>query len=437
MPSTPTKTKIVKLKNAWSRTPGTSSFAEHDDLVLYSTQSGWSTPGWRKRIKAGLNASSPYTCDKFAVEVADPMSFVLVSKYRQSVNPDRYTPLVEYRYKGFPNSLGNFLHNAEPSPEQASQALSKFLSNIRQTRSEMNGLTVLGELRETLHMLRHPAEALRKATERYIQAVKSKGKKVNQRTKRRRRESEEDFRVRRANALKDAVSGSWLEYKFGALPLLSDIQDIGRVAERLLDEERRTTVKGRSKELRVKLNANPIHQSDVEGVVFTGSRSWSTTVSVQYQGGLRLKQSGASGISRLAELSGFTLENFVPAAWELAPWSFLADYFVNIGEVLEASSTDTSGLFWATRTTRQVTTCEDTMFASLGKEALPGLVGYCPLAVEGKCYATRRVKRVTIQRLDVLGNLGSVALSFTFPGERSGKWFNMAALLAQQAKLKR
>jgi len=40
-------------------------------------------------------------------------------------------------------------------------------------------------------------------------------------------------------------------------------------------------------------------------------------------------------------LFGFQPSEFLPTAWELLPWSFLADYFSNIGDCLTAWSTVT------------------------------------------------------------------------------------------------
>jgi hypothetical protein len=47
-------------------------------------------------------------------------------------------------------------------------------------------------------------------------------------------------------------------------------------------------------------------------------------------------------IGRAVELSGFQFRDFVPTVWELIPYSFVSDYFVNIGDILEAACTDTS-----------------------------------------------------------------------------------------------
>jgi hypothetical protein len=50
------------------------------------------------------------------------------------------------------------------------------------------------------------------------------------------------------------------------------------------------------------------------------------------------------------DLFGFTPKDFIPAAWELLPWSFLADYFTNIGDILSSVTVSTTGLAYVNRT---------------------------------------------------------------------------------------
>jgi hypothetical protein len=53
-------------------------------------------------------------------------------------------------------------------------------------------------------------------------------------------------------------------------------------------------------------------------------------------------------------LFGFTPSEFVPTAWELLPYSFLVDYFTNIGDILSSSVTSTARLAWSNRTIRSL-----------------------------------------------------------------------------------
>jgi hypothetical protein len=58
-------------------------------------------------------------------------------------------------------------------------------------------------------------------------------------------------------------------------------------------------------------------------------------------------------LERIISMSGFDLRSFVPTVWELVPYSFIVDYFSNVGDCLMALGVDTSGVtgLWRTEIT--------------------------------------------------------------------------------------
>jgi hypothetical protein len=69
---------------------------------------------------------------------------------------------------------------------------------------------------------------------------------------------------------------------------------------------------------------------------------------IRYKGAVIAQVKGPSWQND--DLFGFNPQNFIPAAWELLPWSFLADYFTNIGDILTASIVSTKHLAYTNRT---------------------------------------------------------------------------------------
>jgi hypothetical protein len=140
-----------------------------------------------------------------------------------------------------------------------------------------------------------------------------------------------------------------LEYSFGWKPLIADTLGIAKaIADWETDRASdmfhgfagdRELIRGRNlQDLTVQLD---------------GLESWVQTIVYghKYYGKLRaqaqLPAKGTAG--RLVEVLGFNMQEFVPTIWELIPFSFVVDYFVNVGEMLSAASTDLSWVEWVSR----------------------------------------------------------------------------------------
>jgi hypothetical protein len=204
-----------------------------------------------------------------------------------------------------------------PSIDTDTEARIKFCQNYRnKTRSFSTG-TFLGELRETIHMIRRPAEALRKAITTYSLAAK---KAVR--------------RVRNAKKAAKAITGTWLEHSFGWRPLFGDVDD-GMKALAGLPQVSGEVVTGFSSTT----YTGPVetYQEDTASITIKARFVPRTFGYTRYVGfvGYELSNSGARSWN---QNWGITLSDFAPTAWELFPYSFLVDYFSNIGNVIDAAS---------------------------------------------------------------------------------------------------
>lgn len=405
--------------------------------VFQGSKTGQRVSKFREKVKAGSQAGSPYSIDAMKVVTSDPASLSYTEAFLHAtlgwISPRTGT------INGYWQSISQhgFDHNVINLTEAEAQALNRTYNKIRQESYGANGLLFLGELRETIKMIRRPAAALRDGVDKYLSTLTTTRRIVRGKLRPRKSETADAFRLRRAQAVKDAMSGSWLELQFGIQPLISDVQEISKeVVNQLTEPSRKKRIRGKSSEVPSEsliINSKNSQAFGFETPRFSCVYKKSTVHTVQYVVGLKSDVSGPlSAWDRLARF-GFQAQNFVPTLYELLPWSFLIDYFVNLGDVIEAACTDTSQVSWIVKTVRARTTftCDEDLSGSFGY----GLNGWNPYLITGKKTSKRVFVRTTLSRT-LPSSLGLPPLVFSIPGVDSTKWYNMAALLAQSSKFR-
>lgn len=223
-----------------------------------------------------------------------------------------------------------------------SLALTAFIAAARKKQTAFSGGTFLAELRDTLRALRDPAKTLRQGISNYYYG-----------TLRRLRRMKGQSAVHRTRLIRD----SWLEYSFGWAPLVSDIEGACKAIRRM------STSYSNPVYLQIKsprLQPEQHVYEDVPGIENhpADSRlSWEFRVlrwywaTVQYNGFVGLEVDAAG--YRIAEQNfGWAPQDFLPSLWEAVPYSFLVDYFTNIGDVISALSFSTAALRDVWKTTR-------------------------------------------------------------------------------------
>ncbi len=275
-------------------------------------------------------------------------------------------------------------------------ALIALLNKYQSEVSMFKGGIFLGELRETLRMIKRPAQALRRRVGHYW--------RIQQ-------------RIRRAptKPSQDTLANTYLEYMFGAAPLMGDISDAGHALARLYENNyvsRLRTSESYSdySAVRTVASQNPLSNG-------YNDSDWS--ISVKRSGGVRFCgdfQVQLAG-NRLRQF-GISASEFVPTVWELLPWSFLVDYFSNIGNVLAASTSEYPSSIWHSATYF----LEEQYTATLVRKDPNTL--WSASKVQGQ-------KVVYMRRLNPRLELGLADLRLTIPGFDSDpwKWLNIAALM--------
>lgn len=125
----------------------------------------------------------------------------------------------------------------------------------------------------------------------------------------------------------------FLEWKFAILPLIHDVQDIQQLMKDKLKDLQldRITVRGRHT---YKFNSSSTPPAQW-GEIYTGPISYKQT---QVSQTVRTKLYGKLDDLDLLYEKAVGLDDIYPALWELVPFSWLVDYVVDIGTVLETYS---------------------------------------------------------------------------------------------------
>jgi hypothetical protein len=394
------------------------------DEVLYEEK----MPNWRQRIALGLNATTPFSAEKRELLITDGYEYT-----RRWCNHSAAKSWSSEERTGDFIGTGLALPSAPSTDEDSNvnaRALMNFVKAARQAQGSFRGSVFSVELAEALRMIRNPAKALRDGIDRWSSLARRRLKQATGRDPLGTRVR--DLSKRQRAAANRALSESWLETQFGWLPLVSDIED-GYHALRKWDKRQdRKSITG---------FADDKSQTD-SGVVTRSSRNinftWRyytfTESYVRYYGAVKVRTSTLK--SRVIEESGFRFRDFVPALWEWIPYSFVVDYFTNVGEVIEAACFPRSDMAWVGKVFRntRIRDCTRCQWTKSNNLNLP-LTN--TIEVDACIPSTQIWRRKYIRRVPYTGSLVPT-FQWEIPGMKNWKrYLNMAALVHLRRGMRR
>jgi hypothetical protein len=304
-----------------------------------------------------------------------------------------------------------------PAPPPASDqtqadniASTKFYKALEGTMTAFQGGVFLGELKEALHMIRNPAQSLRRQISNYTDYLKRNRGKMMRKPK---------------NNRLQWLSDSWLEYAYGWAPTLNDLDS----ASKYLDKRANQLVQELVPIYAVGFveSTQFVQASKVVGVtnIYTINRYSYRTHRV-YAGAVSSRAAGSTLMSM--DSLGLSPRSFVPTLWEVMPYSFMVDYFTNVGDVLSAWSNQNVGLAWGRSTLRRSTEVESGPVYPTPSGLLARL--YEHFVFEGKTKA-----RKTLVNRGPISSVPIPSLQFELPGFGT-KWINLAALATARQELR-
>jgi hypothetical protein len=378
-----------------------------NNFLVERTLDGENNPKWRDQVANHVSATTGMTGVRESVDSVPCGGNLTVKNVNapggtmtQTVSgfatENRYLPLTDFHQNP---TIG--------TSSAQNQAMSKAFKQVRQAQISMSGGVFLGELREAAHMLRHPAKALRDHLGEYVKKL-SRAKKL------------------KPKKWLDTLSQTWLESSFGWRPFVNDLEDAMKAYQEVQKgaeaEYRSIRAVGKADGL--------VSQLLNDGFAPIGNFRWLGNKVVKdyaicvIRG--EVKRLAVTTAADKARVFGLTPGEFLPTAWELVPWSFLVDYFTNIGDIIENSVTDTSSVAWLNLTTirKRITTAGMRVDVEFTKT----LNGINFISVDGSpgsfVYVRKLVTRNKLSQLTV------PPLTFELPGTTM-KELNMLALFTQ------
>lgn len=215
------------------------------------------------------------------------------------------------------------------------------------------------------------------------------------------------------------ISDEWLSLQFGLLPLIRDIRDIAKLFNEKTQSDDVNRIHAYSKVDGVVLDSATVGDT-IAGVKFQQRLIRKGTVEVFITSGIAKQyQEKLSGIDALSQQLTNLME--VPVTvWESLPWSFLMDYFVNVGDTINATTLASASISYVSETVVRTVEYEG-MSVCLG-QSRTDIIDHVDVLQPLKSYKSklRVVNRVG-------GSLGIPPLTVTLPGSNT-RYANIAAL---------
>jgi hypothetical protein len=369
-------------------------------VEVYRHREGGSVPNYRQKIASGESATSAFIGDSQTYQTS-PMSA------SGSGESGIGTQHVTYRgeVSGYPVGFGKAPWPGNNDSEIArNQALEGLIGQIRKTQRSFQGGTFLGELSETLRMIKNPVKTLRRELDFYYLAAKKRAART------------------KAHKRNRVIQDTWLEYQFGWAPLFQDAQDAFRTLQKRSKFFARgefIPVGGRG-ESRLSFVENGPYPYEI-----AWNKFWFKEISIgestfAYKGAVRGRSQNP--ITGSVSAWGFNpMTEFLPTVWEMIPYSFLVDYFTNVGTIINSWSACQADIAWLSATVRKQNSVITTTVRSEG--FTQGSYNKQSTFSPGSSVAIRKTVARSSPPLESL----VPSLAFKLPGSDT-RWLNIGAL---------
>ncbi len=386
-------------------------------VTVARRRTGTRLPNHRKVISDGENATTPLTARWETVEYSGTPHGFSTQIYTNPSFPGKIWTRRNLGNILETNDTANFL-GLDPTLDISfvdNLARAAFFKKLHTVERQFQGYVFLGELQETLRMLRHPTQTLHNLAKDFLGTL-GKRKRAN------------------PKSWMNGLGQAWLEQSFGWKPLMNDISDAVKAYNRFTKPTQQVQISASSKKIYDLSNTLSGFGKVGSSAILNQGCVWRCVYStlfethtVRYKGALRSRVE----CPRWGDYSlfGFEPKEFIPAAWELLPWSFLVDYFTNIGDILDASVTSVRDVVYINKSTiKETLRRRDILNDVSAANKIPPGSGWSSLEASSNrisgIYKRKIVERIANSGLD----LPNLQFNFSLSDGQLG---NVAALLTQ------
>lgn len=299
-----------------SATPHASEWQGSLGQIIQTTQD-MEVPGWKSRIERGEIINNPFITTKTDYTYSNPQG--MSCRYSDSRSTqriwcathntyhDRVTDLVGNWQQAAGSYLETLSGGVDPAVMRQSvidQAVTSAHANI--DVSEMLALATAAESRKTVESM--TAIALR------AYKVFRHVRKLN-------------FAGLRKELTPKELANRYMEARYAIRPMIYDAYGVAGVLEKERGYERRT--------FRGYADDSNHNEQTVVGTGAPVSDDWKKTIDLVYSA-----RAGVLCDVSISDITVLGIDKLAETAWELVPWSFVADWFANTGDWIAAHSPD-------------------------------------------------------------------------------------------------
>jgi len=181
----------------------------------------------------------------------------------------------------------------------------------------------LRDLNSTISMFRRPFSNAQKLAGRMLRTVNKHSRKTLQ-------------------SVAQAKAGAWLEYRYGWVPIIIDTENVVDACHRFREQGDRQRFVARASEGSTQSLSKDFADQHIPGIASEWYVSGTVTVeqTVKASAGVMYDLVNRTTLERLNQILGVRPKDLVATVWETIPYSFVLDWFVNVGDWLAAVTPD-------------------------------------------------------------------------------------------------